>query len=338
MHLPMKLSDFDYELDKELIAQRPKRPRDESKLFFLGSNENKHLTFKEIVSLLREDDVLIKNRSKVMPAKLEGKKDTGGRIEVLFYRPLKKGWECLITGSNIREGRSIVIGNKEFEVLEDGDEGLFVIDIDNDTAVDLMEKFGKMPTPPYIKKEIADDDEYQTVYAEKKGSVAAPTAGFHFSEELLQKIENKGVEIHDIILHVGPATFLPVKVDDIEKHEMGEEFFKVGEEAAEAINRANHEGRRVILVGTTTVRAVESASKKGRVEAQSGWTDLFIHPGYDFQSGIDLLLTNFHLPKSTLVMLVSAFAGKDKILSAYREAMRKGYRFYSFGDAMLIEG
>ncbi len=332
----MKLSEFDYELDDELIAQRPKRPRDESKLFFLGKNGKKHLRFKDISSLLKEGDILVKNRSKVRPARVDGKKDTGGEIEVLFHRPVEKGWECLIKGSNIREDRAIFIGDKEFEIIESREEGLFVIDCKN--AVDLMEEHGTMPTPPYIKEDIESSEEYQTTYAEVKGSVAAPTAGFHFTEELLEEIENKGVEIHDITLHVGPATFLPVNEEKVEDHEMGEEYYKVEEETAEAINKANEEGRRVILVGTTTVRAVESASQSGKVKPQEGWTDLFIYPGYEFNSGIDLLITNFHLPESTLLMLVSAFAGKERLLSAYEEAVEKNYRFYSFGDAMFIEG
>ncbi|MEF8873195.1 MAG: tRNA preQ1(34) S-adenosylmethionine ribosyltransferase-isomerase QueA [Candidatus Thermoplasmatota archaeon] len=334
----MELSAFDYELDEDLIAQRPVRPRHESRLFFLGRSEKRHLRFNEICSLLREDDLLIKNRSKVIPAKLKGRKDTGGKIEVLFHRPVEEGWECLIKGSNIRKGRSIVLQGKEFEVVGDKDEGLFVIDIDHEEAVDMMESHGRMPTPPYIKEEIKADEEYQTVYAEKKGSVAAPTAGFHFTEELLERIERKGVEMCDITLHVGPGTFLPVNEEKIEEHEMGEEYFEVGERTAEAINEANEEGRRVILVGTTTVRAVESAAQDGKVVPKKGWTDLFIHPGYEFQSGMDFLLTNFHLPESTLLMLVSAFAGRDRILEAYEEAKERGYRFYSFGDAMLIEG
>ncbi len=332
----MRLSEFDYELDEDLIAQRPKRPRDESKLFFLGRDEKKHLLFKDIPQLLKEGDVLVKNKSKVRPARIDGRKDTGGKIEVLFHRPVEDGWECLIKGSNIQEGRTILIEEEEFEIIESREEGLFVIDCEN--AVDLMEENGEMPTPPYIKEEIEDSEEYQTTYAEEKGSVAAPTAGFHFTEELLEKLENKGVEIHDITLHVGPATFLPVNEEKIEDHDMGEEYYKVEEETAEAINKANEEGRRVIFVGTTTVRAVESASRSGKVEPQEGWTDLFIYPGYEFKSGMDLLITNFHLPESTLLMLVSAFAGKERLLSAYEEAVEKDYRFYSFGDAMLIEG
>ncbi|MBS3816799.1 MAG: tRNA preQ1(34) S-adenosylmethionine ribosyltransferase-isomerase QueA [Candidatus Thermoplasmatota archaeon] len=331
----MKLSEFDYDLDEELIAQRPERPRHDSKLFFLGKEEKKHLTFKELPSLLREGDVLVRNTSKVVPARVEGKKDTGGKLEVLFHRPVENGWECMIKGSNIQEGRNIQLGDKEFKIIEDRREGFFVIDCED--ADTLMKKEGEMPTPPYIEEEIEEDDEYQTVYADDKGSIAAPTAGFHFTDELLEEIKEMGVEIHDVTLHVGPGTFLPVNEENIEDHDMGEEFYRVETDTADAINRANEEGRRVILVGTTTVRAVESASRDGKVFPEEGWTDLFIYPGYEFQSDLDLMLTNFHLPGSTLVMLVSAFAGRERILAAYEEAMEKDYRFYSFGDAMLLE-
>ncbi len=332
----MKLSEFDYDLESELIAQRPKRPRDESKLFFLGENEKKHMTFKDIPSLFEDGDVLIRNSSKVIPACVKGEKDTGGNIEVLFHRKVEEGWKCLVTGSNINEGRTLRLGDEEFEILDDLEEGFFILDCKD--PYKLMEKHGEMPTPPYIKEELQQNQEYQTVYAEKSGSVAAPTAGFHFSEELLKRIEERGVEIHDILLHVGPGTFLPVNEKEIENHEMYEEYYEVSQETADAINRANEENRRVISVGTTTVRAIESAAKDGKVLPKEGWTDLFIYPGYEFQSGMDFLLTNFHLPKSTLLMLVSAFAGRKRILAAYEEAKKRGYRFYSFGDAMLIEG
>ncbi len=332
----MKLSEFDYELSQDRIAQRPMRPRSESKLLHLSKDGIDHYVFKDLLGLLEEGDVLVKNDSKVVPARLEGKKDTGGHIEILFHRPTERGWECLIKGSNIKEGREIIVGGDEYEILESKEGGRFIIDCQD--AKSLMEKHGEMPTPPYIKEEIEHSDEYQTVYAEEEGSIAAPTAGFHFTDDLLEEIEESGVEIHDITLHVGPGTFLPVREEEVEEHDMGEEYYEVGEEAAEAINRANEEGRRVILVGTTTVRAVESAAEDGHVKPKSGSTDLFIYPGYEFQSGMDLLLTNFHLPKSTLLMLVSAFASKERIFKAYEEAKRKGYRFYSFGDSMLIEG
>ncbi|MBS3781760.1 MAG: tRNA preQ1(34) S-adenosylmethionine ribosyltransferase-isomerase QueA [Candidatus Thermoplasmatota archaeon] len=334
----MKLSKFDYELPQEKIAQRPMRPRDESKLFYLGRNEKKHLHFQDITDLLQDGDVLVKNKSKVIPARVRGEKDTGGKIEVLFNRPVEKGWECLIKGSNIKEGRQIVLGKNKFEVVESWREGRFVIDCKEKQVYELMTQEGEMPTPPYIKKDLNSSDEYQTVYAKEEGSVAAPTAGLHFTEELLDEIKDKGVEVHDIILHVGPGTFLPVKENQIEDHTMDEEYYEVGENAAKAITKANEENRRVIFVGTTTVRAVETVSENGVVKPGKGWTQLYIYPGYEFQSGMDLLLTNFHLPKSTLIMLVSAFAGRERILEAYKEAVEKDYRFYSFGDSMLIEG
>jgi len=334
----MKLSKFDYDLPEEKIAQRPMRPRDESRLFYLGKDEKKHLRFHDIAELLQEGDVLVKNKSKVIPARVEGKKDTGGKIEVLFNRPVGEGWECLIKGSNVKEERDIILDENKYEVIESGRGGRFVIDCGDKEAYELMNEKGDMPTPPYIKEELSSSDEYQTVYAEDEGSVAAPTAGFHFTEELLDDIKDKGVEVHDITLHVGPGTFLPVKEDEIQDHELDEEYYEVGEGTAKAITKANEENRRVILVGTTTVRAVESTSESGVVRPKKGWTDLYIYPGYEFQSGMDLLLTNFHLPKSTLIMLVSAFAGRERILESYREAVEKDYRFYSFGDSMLIEG
>jgi len=334
----MKLSKFDYDLPKDKIAQRPMKPRDESRLFYLGKDEKKHLRFHDIKELLQEGDLLVKNKSKVIPARVEGKKDTGGNIEVLFNRPTKNGWECLIKGSNVKQGREVILGENKYKVIESGKGGRFVIECGEKQAYEMIREQGEMPTPPYITEELSSSDEYQTVYAEDEGSVAAPTAGFHFTEELLDEIKGKGVEVHDITLHVGPGTFLPVKEDEIEDHEMDEEYYEVGEGTAKAITKANEENRRVILVGTTTVRAVESVSENGVVRSEKGWTDLYIYPGYEFQSGMDLLLTNFHLPKSTLIMLVSAFAGRERILEAYQEAIGRDYRFYSFGDSMLIEG
>jgi len=335
MAFRMKLSKFDYELSEDKIAQRPESPRDESKLFYIGKKKRKHLKFSEIPSLLQEGDVLIKNKSKVIPARVKGIKDTGGKVEILFYRPVENGWKCLVKGSNIKVGRKLYVEGNPLKVVESGEGGRFIIDCPN--AVGLMQKYGCMPTPPYIKENLESQDEYQTVYAEEDGSIAAPTAGFHFTEELLNDIKNKGVEVHDIILHVGPGTFLPVREEEIEDHEIGEEYYRVKDKTARAINKANKEQRRVIFVGTTTVRAVETVSNEGIVKSGEGWTNLFIYPGYEFQSGIDLLLTNFHLPESTLIMLVSAFAGRERILDAYEEAKEKGYRFYSFGDAMLVE-
>ncbi|MFO7991987.1 MAG: tRNA preQ1(34) S-adenosylmethionine ribosyltransferase-isomerase QueA [Thermoplasmata archaeon] len=332
----MKLSDFDYELDKSKIAQRPMRPRDESKLFYLKRGGHEHLRFHDLPGLLQEGDVLVRNRSKVFPARVNGKKDTGGKVEILFYSEVKKGWECLVKGKNIKEGRVLVVEGETLEVVENLDGGHFILKSDN--IEELIATHGEMPTPPYIKKDLEEMSEYQTIYAEEEGSIAAPTAGFHFTQEVLNEIRDKGTDIYDVILHVGPGTFLPVRTDDVEEHDMEREWYRIPEDTAEAVTRANKEGRRVVLVGTTTVRAIESASENGEVKAEEGWADLFIYPGYEFQSGMDLLLTNFHLPKSTLIMLVSAFVGRERILDAYREAVDKDYRFYSFGDAMLIEG
>ena len=332
----MKLSKFDYDLPKERIAQRPMKPRDESKLFYLGNDDKKHLRFNDLPDLLQEGDVLVKNKSKVLPARVYGKKDTGGKVEVLFHRPVEDGWECLIKGSNIKEGREIILNEKSYKIVESGKGGRFTISCED--AEELMEEEGSMPTPPYIKEDLSHPDEYQTVYAEEEGSIAAPTAGFHFTDELLDTIRSKGVEIYDITLHVGPGTFLPVRTEEIEDHELGEEYYKIDKETADAITKANEERRRVIAVGTTTVRTLETVSEDGLVKPGEGWTDLFIYPGYEFQSGMDLLLTNFHLPESTLLMLVSAFAGRERILQAYREAVDRKYRFYSFGDSMLVEG
>ncbi len=332
----MKLSDFDYELDRSKIAQRPMRPRDESKLFYLKKDGHEHLRFKDLPELIRDGDVIVRNVSKVFPARVNGKKDTGGKVEILFYREVKDGWECLVKGKNIKEGRELIVEGETIEVVENLDGGHFTLK--SDKIEELIQKHGEMPTPPYIKREIENRSEYQTVYAEEEGSIAAPTAGFHFTQDVLDEIIDKGADIYDVILHVGPGTFLPVRTDEVEEHGMEREWYQIPEETAEAVTRANEEGRRVILVGTTTVRAMESAAENGKIKAKEGWADLFIYPGYEFQSGMDMLLTNFHLPRSTLIMLVSAFVGRERIMDAYREAVEKDYRFYSFGDAMLIEG
>lgn len=332
----MKLSDFDYDLDEDLIAQEPIRPRHDSRLFYLKRSGSKHLKFSDFPNLLREGDVLVKNRSKVVPARVHGHKDTGGKVEILFYRETDEGWLSMVKGNNIQVGRKLYVEDEPIEILKNKKEGMFILDCEDPKK--LMKEYGEMPTPPYIKKQIEEPQEYQTVYAEDKGSIAAPTAGLHFTKEILGDIKEKGVEIYDVILHVGPGTFLPVHDENIDEHEMGEEYYEIPKNTAEGITKANEEGRRVILVGTTTVRAIETASNNEIVRPEKGWTDLFIRPGYEFRSGIDLLLTNFHLPRSTLILLVSAFAEKERVLDAYNEAIEEEYRFYSFGDAMLVEG
>ncbi len=331
----MKLSDFDYEFDRRLIAQRPAKPRDSSRLFYMKQDGSEHLRFYQFPELLQDGDVIVRNVSKVIPARLEAKKETGGKAEILFYRPLDEGWECLIKGSNIKAGSKLYVGDEELEVIKKEGSKYVVSSAD---PKDLMKSHGKMPTPPYITEELQASDEYQTIYAQEEGSIAAPTAGLHFTDDVLEAISQKNVELHDVILHVGPGTFLPVRTDDVEDHKMGTEYYEIPETTAEAVTAANNEGRRVIVVGTTTVRTLESASKNGVIYPKKGWADLFIYPGYEFQSGMDLLLTNFHLPRSTLLMLVSAFAGKERVMDAYGEAVQMKYRFYSFGDAMLMEG
>ncbi len=332
----MKLSEFDYDFDRSLIAQRPAKPRDSSRLFYMKQDGSEHLRFYQFPELLTEGDIIVRNISKVIPARLEGKKETGGRVEILFYRPLEHGWECLVKGSNIKAGTKLYVEGRELRVIRKYDDGKYIIDCDE--PEELMRSYGKMPTPPYITEELNAPDEYQTIYAADDGSIAAPTAGLHFTDGVLQAIKKKNVEIHDVILHVGPGTFIPVRTDDVEEHQMGAEYYEIPASTADAVTAANREGRRVIVVGTTTVRTLESASKNGKVYPKKGWTELFIYPGYEFQSGMDLLLTNFHLPRSTLLMLVSAFAGKERVMDAYREAVEMRYRFYSFGDAMLMEG
>lgn len=332
----MKLSDFDYELDKSMIAQRPLEPRDSSRLFYMKRDVNQHYTFLDLPKLLEPDDVIVRNVSRVIPARVMAHKETGGSAEILFYHPCEDGWRCLIKGSNIGPGSKIIVGDDVVEVKSKSPSGLYVVS--SRDPMDTIMKYGEMPTPPYIKESLKSNDEYQTVYASSDGSIAAPTAGLHFTKGLLDTISKKGVDIYDITLHVGPGTFLPVRSDHVKEHEMGGEYFEVDEDTAHGITMANQEGRRLILVGTTTVRALESVSSKGKISPYKGWTDLFIYPGYEFQSGMDLLLTNFHLPRSTLLMLISAFAGRERVLEAYREAVERKYRFYSFGDAMLIEG
>ena len=331
----MKLSDFDYDFDKRLIAQRPAKPRDSSRLFYMKQTGSEHLGFYQFPELLQAGDVIVRNVSKVIPARLEARKETGGKAEILFYRPLDEGWECLIKGSNIKTGSKLYAGDHELEVIKKEGSKYVVHSADPE---ELMKSYGKMPTPPYITEELQASDEYQTIYARKEGSIAAPTAGLHFTEEVLNNISKKDVELHDVVLHVGPGTFLPVRTDEVEEHKMGTEYYEIPETTAEAVTAANQEGRRVIVIGTTTVRTLESASKNGNLYPKTGWADLFIYPGYQFQSGMDLLLTNFHLPRSTLLMLVSAFAGKERVMTAYKEAVEMNYRFYSFGDAMLMEG
>lgn len=329
----MKLSDFDYHLPRALIAQQPAEPRDSSRLMVIGESIE-HRRFYELVEYLQEGDVLVLNDTRVIPARLTGCKPTGGRVRALLLQEVERDtlWECFLQGKNIRPGLRLFFNGTKAQVLERTPEGRWLVRF-KASARRLMEQVGEMPLPPYIKQELEDSSRYQTVYAARQGSIAAPTAGLHFTEQLLEKIRNMGVVLTTITLHVGAGTFLPVRTEDVSRHRMHEEYVTVSQQSADEIN--NRSGR-LIVVGTTTLRALEAASQRGTVHSYEGWCDLFIHPPYAFQSPAEALVTNFHLPRSTLLMMVSAFAGRETILNAYRVAVEQGYRFYSFGDAMLI--
>ena len=340
----MKTSDFYYDLPEELIAQDPLEDRSSSRLLVLDkkTGETEHHVFREIVNYLDPGDCLVINDTKVIPARLIGaKEETGAKIEVLL---LKRGaddvWETLVKpGRKAKPGTRISFGDGLLtgEVVDIVDEGNRLIHFEYEGIFEqILVRLRQMPLPPYITLQLKDKGRYNTVYAEHPGSAAAPTAGLHFTPELLEKIRDKGVDIAHVTLHVGLGTFRPVKVDDVENHHMHSEFYMIDETAAEKINRAKENGKRVICVGTTSCRTIESAAdENGRLKACSGWTDIFIYPGYQFKI-LDALITNFHLPESTLVMLVSALAGRDHALAAYEEAVRERYRFFSFGDAMFI--
>ena len=339
----MKTSDFYYDLPPELIAQTPLERRDSSRLMTLDktTGEIGHHHFYDLPGFLRPGDCLVMNNSRVLPARLIGQRESGGACEVLLLIDRgEKTWECLVRpGKKLRKGAKIIFGDGQLtaevtEVLEDGNrlvrfdyEGIFL---------EILERLGRMPLPPYIKEELQDQERYQTVYSKVSGSAAAPTAGLHFTPELLKQIEDMGVKLAYVTLHVGLGTFRPVKVDDVEHHDMHSEYCIIPPETAQIINETKQNGGRVICVGTTSCRTVESyANEDGTVRADGGWTKIFIYPGYRFKV-LDGLVTNFHLPESTLIMLVSALAGKEHVLHAYEEAVKEKYRFFSFGDAMLI--
>ena len=340
----MKTSDFYYDLPKELIAQDPLEDRSSSRLLHLsmkdGSMEHRHFT--DILDYLNEGDCLVINDTRVIPARLYGhKEETGALIEILL---LKRGendiWECLVKpGKKARPGAKITFGDGilKGEIIDIVDEGNRLIQFHYDGIFEeILDQLGEMPLPPYITHKLKDKNRYQTVYAKNDGSAAAPTAGLHFTKELLEQVKAKGVKIAHVTLHVGLGTFRPVKVDDVEQHHMHSEFYMVEEDQAKLINDTKKAGGRVISVGTTSCRTLESATgEDGILLAGSGWTEIFIYPGYRFKM-IDGLITNFHLPESTLMMLVSALAGKENIMAAYEEAVRQKYRFFSYGDAMLI--
>lgn len=340
----MNKSDFYFELPQELIAQDPLEDRSASRLLVLDKESGRveHHIFRDIIDYLRPGDCLVLNNTKVLPARLMGvKEDTGAAIEVLLLKRRENDvWETLVKpGKKARPGARIVFGDGclRGEVLEVAEEGNRLIRFTYEGIFEeVLDRLGEMPLPPYITHKLQDKNRYQTVYAKYDGSAAAPTAGLHFTEELLRQIGEKGVDVAYVTLHVGLGTFRPVKADNILEHHMHSEYYEVTAQAAEKINRAKAEGHRVICVGTTSCRTVESAAKPdGTLEACCGNTDIFIYPGYQFKV-LDCLITNFHLPESTLVMLVSALAGREHVLGAYEEAIRERYRFFSFGDAMFI--
>lgn len=340
----METKDFDYYLPEELIAQTPLEDRDSSKLMILNKeNENiEHKSFHNIIDYLNSGDCLVLNDTRVLPARLIGEKEgTGGKIEFLLLKRVELNtWETLVKpGKKAKIGSRFVFGEGLLiaEVIDIGEEGSRIVKFEYEGVFEeILDRLGQMPLPPYITEKLEDRERYQTVYSKNDGSAAAPTAGLHFTKELLQKIEKKGIKVAYITLHVGLGTFRPVKAEKIEEHKMHSEFYIIDEDTANIINETKQNGNRVIAVGTTSCRTLESAAyENGNIKAESGWTDIFIYPGYKFKM-VDSLITNFHLPESTLIMLVSALLGKEKTLNAYETAVKEKYRFFSFGDAMFI--
>ncbi len=339
----MKTSDFNFDLPIELIAQTPIEKRDTSRMLVLnkktGDIEHKH--FYDLLSFLQPGDCLVLNDSRVLPARLFGRRSGGGACEVLLLIDRgEKVWECLVRpGKKLRVGAKITFGNGELtgEVVGEVEGGNRLVRFDYDGIfLETLERLGKMPLPPYIKEELEDSERYQTVYSKVVGSAAAPTAGLHFTEELLENVQKLGVKVCYVTLHVGLGTFRPVKAENLNEHEMHSEYCVISQETAETINQTKRDGGRVICVGTTSCRTIESwANEDGTMQAKAGWTNIFIYPGYRFKV-LDCLITNFHLPESTLIMLVSALAGRENVMNAYKVAVQERYRFFSFGDAMFI--
>ena len=342
----MNINLFDFELPEELIAQRPSEKRDCSRLLLIDKEHKTYQDkiFHDIIDYLHPGDVLVRNNTKVIPARLHGVKEvTGAHVETLLLKQLNGDvWECLTrpakslkVGAKINYGDGKLIG----EVIEEKDEGIRLIKFSYEGIfLEVLDSLGKMPLPPYIKEQLCENDRYQTVYAKYEGSAAAPTAGFHFTEELFEKIKTKGIEVVDITLHIGLGTFRPVKVEDTKDHVMHSELYEINEEAAETLNNAKKEGRRIIAIGTTSTRTLEAnITEFGKFTPTKKETNIFIEPGYEFKA-IDALITNFHLPKSTLIMLVSAFMGREFTLEVYKHAVDSRYRFFSFGDSMFIYG
>ena len=340
----MRTDDFNFDLPEELIAQHPLEQRDHSRLLVLDKHSGSitHKRFDDILDYLVPGDVLVINNTRVIPARLFGVKEGGtAHIEVLLLKPVENQqdcWEVLVRpGKRVKIGAKVVFGEGKMTgtVIADTDTGRIMQFEYDGIFNEILDALGIMPLPPYIKAKLDDQERYQTVYAKERGSAAAPTAGLHFTKELLAEVKARGIEVVEVLLHVGLGTFRPVQVDDIFSHKMHSEYYRITQDAADTINKALDEGRRVIAVGTTSTRTLESAAKDGRVVAGDGDTSIFIYPGYEFQI-LSGLITNFHLPKSTLVMLVSALAGREHVLHAYEEAVKEQYRFFSFGDAMFI--
>lgn len=341
----MKTSDFDFYLPEELIAQHPLEKRDYSKLMVLdketGKIEHKH--FYNVIEYLNQGDTLVLNNTRVMPARLIGEKaESGGKIEFLLLKRIEGDkWECLAKpGKRAKIGTEFVFGKGKLKckVVDIVEEGNRIIEFSYDGIFEqVLDELGEMPLPPYITERLDDKERYQTVYSKEQGSAAAPTAGLHFTKELLEEVKKKGVNIAYVTLHVGLGTFRPVKVDDVNEHVMHSEFYHLEEEDSKIINDTKKRGNKIISVGTTSTRTLETiGDENGFVKAQSGWTNIFIYPGYEFKV-VDKLITNFHLPESTLIMLVSALSGKEKVMNAYNEAVKERYRFFSFGDSMIIK-
>lgn len=333
----MKISDFHFNLPEELIAQYPSQKRSDSKLLVLyESGRIVHKSFKDIVDFLEKDDVIVLNDTRVLKARVYGRKPTGGKIELLFFKGDSEEEYYALVGGRAGKESNILIGDEEIHIIQEK-ENIYIIDEKEEKIDFILEQYGKMPLPPYIKRPatIEDEERYQTIFAKRKGSVAAPTASLHFEDEILDKLVKKGIKLVYITLHVGPGTFLPVKTENINEHKMMPEYCEISKETANIINNAVESKKNVLFCGTTVVRAIEWASKNKEVKPKKGFADIYIYPGYKFKV-VKNMLTNFHLPSSTPLLLVCALAGKDMIFKAYNEAIEKKYRFFSYGDAMLI--
>jgi len=328
----MKFSSFNYKLPKEFIAQKPAKPRDACRLIVLKGNKILHKKFYNITDFLKAGDVLVLNKSKVMPARLRGKKLTGAKAEFIVVNKTRKGYECRIKSKRLKIGNEFIFRNNLKAKVTGKHNDTFIVKFNKPNLSNLLSKIGELPTPPYIKQKVKDKD-YQTIYADTLGSFAAPTAGLHFTKTLLNKIKNKGVKLAFITLHIDISTFLPIRTENFSSYKTGKEFFHIDKKNANVINNCKN---KIIAVGTTTLKALESSCKNRKIIPKKGYSDLFIYPSYKFKTKVKALITNFHLPSSSLLLLTSAFAGKNRLLKAYKEAIKKRYRFYSLGDGMII--